>query len=345
MSKKRGMKALALAIAICCSMGMAPSMTYAQNISTIGETANLTKTNTSVHLNVTEASIQVGAKLKLTVQNKPKNAQNVKWKSLNTKVATVNKNGLVTAKKAGTVKIQAKVQKKTLVCKVTVKQPKVQSITMEKTMLLTSGDEDTLVPVCKPAGSEVGKKITWKSDDTSVATVSGGNIKAKGAGITSVHASIDGKKASCQIGVLDDFEMDEDETLDLSLSEDQYYQLDVVFNGGEDSEEWQELIQNAGMEIEWESNDEDVVEVDADGCLMLNNEGEATITASLGDFEAECFVCVTSDYAEDDWASEDDDAWASEDDDDDYYDDDYYDDDDDYYDDDDDYYEDDDEDE
>ena len=71
----------------------------------------------TMKLNTSEKTIVIGSTYKLKVQNTNKS---VTWKSSNPKVATVSKTGLVTAKKAGKVKITAKVGKKKLTCKVTV---------------------------------------------------------------------------------------------------------------------------------------------------------------------------------------------------------------------------------
>ena len=62
-------------------------------------------------------------KTKPTVQLKVKNTagKKVKWTTSNKKVATVSKNGKVTAKKKGTAVVRAKVNKRTLTCKIIVK--------------------------------------------------------------------------------------------------------------------------------------------------------------------------------------------------------------------------------
>ena len=99
MSKRSGMKAMTLAMTMFCLVGMAPGMTYAQAPTAIGSTAELAKAGNAFHLNVTQATMQAGTNLKLSVQRKANNVKNVKWKSLNTNIATVNKNGRVTAKK------------------------------------------------------------------------------------------------------------------------------------------------------------------------------------------------------------------------------------------------------
>lgn len=60
-----------------------------------------------------------GQKKTLKVNKKAK----VKWSSSNKKVATVNQKGQVFAKKKGTVIIKAKIGKRVIKCKVTVKKP------------------------------------------------------------------------------------------------------------------------------------------------------------------------------------------------------------------------------
>ena len=69
-----------------------------------------------------KVTIKKGEKLALKANLKPLTTQNkVTYKSSNKKVAAVNKKGVITAKKKGTVKITVKSGKKTKVIKVTVK--------------------------------------------------------------------------------------------------------------------------------------------------------------------------------------------------------------------------------
>lgn len=72
----------------------------------------------SVKLNTTKKTVYVGEAFTLKLSGTKKK---IKWSSTNKNVASVDSKGRVTTKKAGTVKIKAKVGNKTYSCKVTVK--------------------------------------------------------------------------------------------------------------------------------------------------------------------------------------------------------------------------------
>lgn len=81
---------------------------------------------TSVALNKTTLTLDIGKTSNLRATVYPSNASNKKctWSSSNTSVATVDSNGKVTAKKAGTATITVKTSNgKTATCKVTVNLP------------------------------------------------------------------------------------------------------------------------------------------------------------------------------------------------------------------------------
>ncbi|MGL4259169.1 MAG: Ig-like domain-containing protein, partial [Ruminococcus sp.] len=81
---------------------------------------------TSVALNKTTLTLDTGKTSTLKATVYPSNAANKKctWSSSNTRVATVDSNGKVTAKKAGTATIMVKTSNgKTATCKVTVNLP------------------------------------------------------------------------------------------------------------------------------------------------------------------------------------------------------------------------------
>lgn len=87
------------------------------------QNATVTKaaSNKKVKLNKTKVTLNVGKTATLKVKNAPK-GKKITWSTNKKKIATVNKKGKVTAKKAGTAKITAKVDKKKYTCTVTVKK-------------------------------------------------------------------------------------------------------------------------------------------------------------------------------------------------------------------------------
>lgn len=83
----------------------------------IGKNKYTCKVTVKSRMNITKKTLTV----KGTCQLKQYGLSNVKWKSSNTKVATVTSKGKVTAKKTGTATITAYSGKKKVTCKITVK--------------------------------------------------------------------------------------------------------------------------------------------------------------------------------------------------------------------------------
>jgi uncharacterized protein YjdB len=163
-----------------------------------------------ITLNKSTASVLKGKTLTLEVKSvSPSNANNKKvtWSSSNKSVATVDKNGKVTTKKAGKATITctaADGSKVTAKCTVTVKQP-VTKITLKKTKVtLKKGKTVTLKKTVTPS-SAATKTVTWKSSNKKVATVDkNGKVKAVGKGTATITCTAkDGSKvkATCKITV------------------------------------------------------------------------------------------------------------------------------------------------
>lgn len=136
---------------------------------------------------------------------KSEEAVAVKWKSSNKKVATVDKNGLVTAKKAGTAVITATTKdgdELTASCNVTVNKLKVTSIKAKKALSLKVGAEADLTIKVKPADA-FNSALKFASSDSSVLYVNkAGHIEAKKAGTAVITVkTTDGSKLSLEITV------------------------------------------------------------------------------------------------------------------------------------------------
>ena len=159
---------------------------------------------TSVALNKTTLTLDTGktANLKATVY--PSNAANKKctWSSSNTRVATVDGNGKVTAKQVGTATITVKTANgKTASCNVTV-QAVPTSVSLNKTSLtLDVSKSYTLTKTVSPSNAVTS--YTWSSSNTRVATVDGnGKVTAKKAGTATITVKTsNGKTATCKVTV------------------------------------------------------------------------------------------------------------------------------------------------
>ena len=105
MKKTKKWMSMLFAVIIALSLG----------ISSVDQVADAAKKGT---INRKPATLKVGQTVKLRIKNTKKK---VKWSSNKKAIASVSQKGKVTAKKAGVVKITAKVAKKKYVCKIVVK--------------------------------------------------------------------------------------------------------------------------------------------------------------------------------------------------------------------------------
>ena len=165
---------------------------------------------TEVRLSESTVGIVEGSTYKLTATVLPENttdSKNVSWGSNNEAVATVDANGTVTAKRAGTVVITAtSTNGKTAGCTVTVsrKEIPITEISLDKSSAtLTEGETTTLVATVLPENTTYGKSVKWSSSNVAVATVDlMGKVTAKSAGTAIITAtSENGKTASCTVTV------------------------------------------------------------------------------------------------------------------------------------------------
>lgn len=124
-------------------------------------------------------------KAKLTVTCNGKNVTKAaKYKSSNSKIAKVNKNGVVTALRPGTVKITTKYKGKSRTTKVTIKKAKLSL--NKKTIELSRGQKFTLKAFANKSGIS-NKSVTWISNNSKVASINkNGVLYAKKNGTTTI---------------------------------------------------------------------------------------------------------------------------------------------------------------
>ena len=161
---------------------------------------------TGVELNKTAAAIYKGSVLQLTATVSPESSKSKKvtWKSSDPTVASVDKTGKATAKKAGKAVITATtaLNSKVASCEVTVVLP-VNKIKLNKTSLsLEKGKTAQLTASVYPSAA-YDKTVTWKSTNALVASVDQtGKVTAKGAGTATIKArASNGRTAVCTVKV------------------------------------------------------------------------------------------------------------------------------------------------
>ena len=171
---------------------------------------------TSISLNKTSISLNIGKTEKLVATVLPSNAQDksVTWSSSDNSIATVS-NGTVTAIKPGTVTITAKTSNgKVATCKVVVNNPYI-AVTDIKLNITNStikvGETISLVATITPANA-TNKSVTWSSSDNSIATVSNNGVVT---GIKAGTATITAKSSSGKIA-----------TSKITVKANSYYKLD-----------------------------------------------------------------------------------------------------------------------
>ena len=238
-------------------------------------------TVTSISLDKTSLSMQVGETETLTATVKPDDAtdKTVVWTSSDNAVASVS-NGKIIALKSGKATITAKSGTCSAECVVTV-SVNTESITLDKTTLsLAVGESATLTATVKPDDA-TDKTGAWSSSDESVASVDNGKVTAVKSGTASVTAKCGGRTAECVVTVtvpVSSISLDKT-TLSLAVGETATLTATVKPDDATDKT------------VTWSSSDEVVVKVD-NGKVVALTTGQARITAAVGNITASCDVAV-----------------------------------------------------
>lgn len=163
-----------------------------------------------ITLNKEKTEIKKGSTEKLIATILPANTTDDKtilWTSSDEKVATVDENGVVTAKAiegtaviTGTSKVHNNIKGS---CTVTALPISLESITITpEKMTLIEGESRALAVAFKPIDTTDDKTILWKSSDEKVATVdSKGNVKGIAQGKARITAEVGKKIASCEVEI------------------------------------------------------------------------------------------------------------------------------------------------
>ena len=220
-------------------------------------------------------------------------SKSVSWSSSNSEVATVDANGTVTAKRAGTAVITAtSTNGKSAGCTVTVsrKEIPITEISLDKSSAtLTEGETTTLVATVLPENTTYGKSVKWSSSNVAVATVDlMGKVTAKSAGTAVITAtSENGKTAGCTVTV---------SKKEIPITEISLDKSSATLTEGETTTLVATVLpENTtyGKSVKWSSSNVAVATVDLMGKVTAKSAGTAIITATSENGKtASCTVTV-----------------------------------------------------
>ena len=236
---------------------------------------------TSITLDKTSLSMQVGDTETLTATIKPEDAtdKTIVWTSSDEAVVSVS-NGKITALKSGKATITAKSGTCSADCVVTI-SVNTESITLDKTTLsLAVGETATLIATVKPDDA-TDKTVTWSSSDESVTKVDNGKVTAIKSGKATVTAKCGGKTAECVVTVtvpVSSITLDKT-TLSLAIGESATLIATVKPDDATDKN------------VAWYSSDESIAKVD-NGKVTAFKIGSATVTATVAAFSVSCKITV-----------------------------------------------------
>lgn len=252
-------------------------------------TINVTQPATGLTIDIPEATLSVGEKIKLSYTLVPETVtnKNVTWYSMNNKVATVDKNGLVTAKTIGQTYIYAVSQDGSYLAFSTINV--IQAATGVKldvsNLSLKVGDVYYVQSTFAPANA-TDKKLTWTVQDSKICTVANsGKVTAKSPGTTTIFA----KTTSGEIAYL--YVTVQSNVLGLALDKPEKtviagkkFKLNPIFTPAEPT----------NTKVTWKSSNTGVATVDKEGKVVTKKVGMAVIicTSADGGYLASCSVTV-----------------------------------------------------
>lgn len=207
------------------------------------------------------------------------------WTSSKKSVATVDKNGKITAtSKEGTAVITVTLaSEKTAKVTVTVKMIRTTKLTkVPKTLSLTTGKKYTLKPVVTPSNSQ--EKVTYKSSNTKIATVSStGVITAKKVGKVTITVQSGKQKATVTLTVkkAPALKAIKNVPTKKTITKGKTYTLKP-----------QLYPLGAIAKITYTTSNKSIATVDSKGKITAKKKGTAVITVKAGKFTAKCKVTV-----------------------------------------------------
>lgn len=258
----------------------------------------------------TEYTLLKGEKVHLYIKGY-NNSKEIIWKTSNKKIATVSKNGVVTAKKGGTAKITASINPDTYYANIFVLtgenivyendiQPQDavdryetansdlyedDEIELNKTSINMSTSDTAKLKILNTT-----EKALWSSSNENVAKVnSNGKITPVWFGTAIIKAKVGGKTLKCKVKVFEEdywYSNDSDFTIAIMPITSKKARVRILVNNKD------QTISSGDLTGKY----------DDEGCIFVNNQGKYNISAGISiieeDNELLC-VFVVTDASED----------------------------------------------
>ena len=241
----------------------------------------VTQPITKLEITADSKKLSAGSTMALQVNYTPANAtiQQVEWKSRNTKVATVDENGVVTGVGRGNVYIDAKAADgsgRSASFYLTVTQP-AQTLTLKNTdVQVVTGRRVTLTPQIGPSNTD-DKTVGWFTSDESIATVSKGvvtGVKAGECDITCVSNSNPELTAVAHVSVIQQVTK-----IEITPEKPDPFPINTTLQLG-----WTVYPEDASIkDVTFSSSRPKVASVDQNGLVTGLSKGDANITVSATD--------------------------------------------------------------
>lgn len=247
---------------------------------------------TGLKLEPDKATLDVGERLKLTPIFVPETASNteVTWSSSDDAIASVDKNGEITAKQGGVVVIQCQSDDGgyNAVCVLTVVEEITElKITPEQYKLGLGKTFQLKVEIANSTASS--KEIEWYSSDESVVEVDkNGRIRGMSLGYATITAmALDGSdaEATCEVRVVTEVTGMTMNYTSITLIQGNTFHLEAAIRPTD-------ATYNTAA---WESDDSEIAMVDDDGIVTAISPGTAWVTAKARDSSGKyckCYVTV-----------------------------------------------------
>lgn len=246
---------------------------------------HVTQMGESVSVSPTKTTMFTGGTTTITPTVTPDSTANkdVVWSSSDESILTVDENGKVTAKEAGTATVFCKLKDNEEIyarTDITVNASSAGLKLNYSTYELVMGTSEptdrsvTLVAEIQAEDASIYKK-TWASSDTNVVTVSSnGLVSAKGPGTATVTCTLtDGTIAECQFTVIS-------KVTGLTITKDS----STMYAGNTMKVTVTVRPENAtNSAIAWSSSDPTVAAIAEDGTITAYKKGQTTITCSALD--------------------------------------------------------------